>query len=1338
MIPNQTRYPDFVPDQLLTSANLNDLFAYLDEQGRMTRTNLLGIGIVCGLEVRTSTDGTSIEITRGTGVTSEGHLVAFDGDLATRTFGHRVAFDPEKEAYYDKFLDASHHKKFDLWELKRTAAGEGEIALTKTFLEGEGVPNHRKVVLAFVELLEEQNKNCNPESCDDKGVTVHVNLRFLLANRGDLEAHGLKPLEGPHHSNAAWAALPRLRMRRFDVEATTITSAAGLLSAYRGILTPTFLTSVENGLSQVWNTFKGVLGGEFQAADPFANVAESLAFVHDGTIDAARLRGLQYAYDHVSDLLAAYEELRETGMDVLGTCCPDPTLFPRHLVLDLAVPTDPAALSEFRHRFQRSPLFEERDLLLRLRSLFRRLALMAGGFHIPDLPGTPTNPDSTIRITPSRLDPSPLSHKAIPFHYRPNLPVARPLYQDWSFEKTQAQAARTNLSWHSGDWAVEDFARNPVLYDLEPYDFLRIEGHVGKRFSQAIGDLKAKVKRFRLPIDVVGVVLGSDASDTEIADPRALRAIQMQYEILRAEILCCLRKQVEYWGKLKVREELGYGKVATDSDKREREYVVRMAVGTPDRVREEDAAPATRVAPSAPASTPAAGTGGSTSGSGFMYVHIEAGRSRKGDTMMAILNETENGRLMAEYLGYQEAGEVDLGPLPDPEDRFDASVVSHHALKILDGIAALLVALEAEDPLSLDVENLTRKGDALERIIAKFLKVVEGELGTRRPFQKIRVHVGETQGRLVDAIERAVPDLTEAEADAVVLLLLNLTESEKTEFVRELRTAADRTAQRAVLRMYYGRLDKDGMMVPMAKDIPSTGDPFLLALREKLRNFGCLCALAGFAKLRQLLRDHLDDLRRSNLFSVFAEAHPGLQHKAGVPMGGTFVVVYLRKGTAAAAAAAATDAADARYRTVAESFSDGMVVGDFYLPYRIASNLPPIVFQVVEAEPAPEVVTLALQPNPAVGALRYSVGDGTPYAFTHSPNQGALTNGTSANGVTTQGPDNFVFTPIQARALVGDDLKAGIEFTYVKRGVSSDPVRVELFNVPTVSIALASTAGGAATLLPGARVSVLATARFADGFRWVLQDSAGRSEDVGTSQDLADLALEREGEFTLVLFATQSATRTQAVSNSLRFTVKDDLDKPVKICGNLAEIVEGWKALGKDNPDLHKALLEAVLGPLGMVETFAELEKLVDKGEKEQLKFFARKDSRENTFADNLETWTTRLVELLRKEKAGPRRKMLLELYRLLVSLLLFVSCLRPVDLDDDEARLFSDLVTQLKGSGRATGIARIKDLADDEKEVLARLRKEVAEEVERNKENNKVVPKPLYARALKALAAAI
>ena len=1336
MIPNRTRYPDFVPDQLLTSANLNDMFLYLDEQGRMTRTNLLGIGIVCGLEVRTSADGTSIEITKGTGVTSEGHLVAFDGDLAGRTFGHRVAFDPEKEGYYDKFLDSTNRKKFDLWELKRTAAGDGVVALTKSFLEGDGVANRRKVVLAFVELLEEQNKNCNPESCDDKGVTVHVNLRFLLADRGDLEAHGLKPAPGPHHHDRRFATLARFRLPRFDVEATGIVSAAGLLTAYRRILTPSLLSDVESAFSEVWATFKDVLGGEFRTADPFANLAESLAFVHDGSIDATRLRGLQYAYDHVSDLLSAYEELRAVGMDVLGNCCPDPTLFPRHLALDLAVPLDLSAPSEFRHRFQRSPLFEERDLLLRLRSLFRRLALMAGGFHIPAVASTATNPDATIRITPSRLDPSPLSDKAIPFHYRANLPAARPLYEEWSFEKTQALAARTNLSWHGGDWAVDDFVGNPLLYDLEPYDFLRIEGHVGKRFSQAIGDLKAKVKRFRLPIDVVGVVLGSDASDTELADPKALRAIQMQYEMLRAEVVCCLRRQAEYWGKLKVREDLGYGAVATESVRAPEVYVMYMAKAPLDRDVPDDPVRGTP-APAAPPAPARSSTGSGDSQPVRIVQEFDPGRSRKGDMMVAILKETLGGSLMAEYLGYQAAGEVDLGPLPDPKDRFDAGVVSQYALKILDGIAALLVALEAEDPLSLDVENLSRKGEVLETAIAKLLELVETELGKRRPFQKIRAYVGDSQASRVDAIERAVPDMTEAEADVVVLLLLNIEESEKSEFVRELRaTRTDRAAQRAIIAKYHGRLDRDGMMVPKAKEVPSTLDPFLVALQDRLRNFGCLCALAGFSKLRKLLRDHLDDLRRSNLFSVFAEAHPGIQHKAGVPLGGTFVVVYLRK-SAAAASVATSEAADARYRTVAEEFPDGMVVADFYLPYRIASNLPPVVFQVVEAEPAPEVVTLSLQPNPAVGALRYSVGDDHPYAFTHTPNQGSLTNGTTANGVTTQGADNFVFTPIQARALVGDGPKAEISFAYVKRGVSSEPVKVEIFNAPTASIALASASGGPVTVAPGARVPVVATVRFADEFRWALQDSSGRSEDVGTSQDLGDLVLEREGVFTLTLFVVQSATRTPVQSNSLRFVVEDDLQKPVKICGNLAEIVADWKKVAEENPDLYKTLQESVLGPTGMMDYFAKLEEVVEKGPKAQLELFAAEDSQGNGLADSLETWTTRLVEMLRKERSGPRRKMLLEVYRILVALLLFVSCLRREDLDKDEAQLFSDIVAQLKGTGRATGILKLKELADDEKDVLTRLRKEVREEVERNEDNNKLVPKPLYARALAALAAA-
>ena len=170
MIPVNTIYPEFVADQLLTSENLNQLFGYLDEQGRMTRTNLIGIGIVCGLQVQTAADGTTLTITKGTGVTSEGYLISSN----TVKYTDYTSFDAVKNIYYDKFVDiAAKSKRFDLWELKQSGVEEGAKKLTDTFLDD-------KVVMIFVELLEEDNKNCNPSSCDDKGINVTVNLRPLL------------------------------------------------------------------------------------------------------------------------------------------------------------------------------------------------------------------------------------------------------------------------------------------------------------------------------------------------------------------------------------------------------------------------------------------------------------------------------------------------------------------------------------------------------------------------------------------------------------------------------------------------------------------------------------------------------------------------------------------------------------------------------------------------------------------------------------------------------------------------------------------------------------------------------------------------------------------------------------------------------------------------------------------------------------------------------------------------------------------------------------------------------------------------------------------------------
>src|SRR5437870_5978701 len=120
ILPN-LQYPRFVPDQVLTSDNLDDLFTYLDDQDRITRTNLIGVGIVCGLGVETPPNGTSIKITKGTGITSEGYLVSHaDTDPLGKkeiVYTGYIAFDPTKEDVYDKFKPIGN-RTIQLWELK--------------------------------------------------------------------------------------------------------------------------------------------------------------------------------------------------------------------------------------------------------------------------------------------------------------------------------------------------------------------------------------------------------------------------------------------------------------------------------------------------------------------------------------------------------------------------------------------------------------------------------------------------------------------------------------------------------------------------------------------------------------------------------------------------------------------------------------------------------------------------------------------------------------------------------------------------------------------------------------------------------------------------------------------------------------------------------------------------------------------------------------------------------------------------------------------------------------------------------------------------------------------
>ena len=94
-----TGYSVFEKDQVLTHEQLNSVADYFNDQTRLTRVRLLGIGLVCGLRV--SADGDGVKVTKGAGVTTDGDLLSFPSDTVFDRFKLYGAANPTYGPFFD-------------------------------------------------------------------------------------------------------------------------------------------------------------------------------------------------------------------------------------------------------------------------------------------------------------------------------------------------------------------------------------------------------------------------------------------------------------------------------------------------------------------------------------------------------------------------------------------------------------------------------------------------------------------------------------------------------------------------------------------------------------------------------------------------------------------------------------------------------------------------------------------------------------------------------------------------------------------------------------------------------------------------------------------------------------------------------------------------------------------------------------------------------------------------------------------------------------------------------------------------------------------------------------
>ena len=523
-------YPEFVADQVLTAKQLNDLFNYLDEQEQITRTILLGAGIVCGLD--SSFNGKVIKISKGAGITTSGNIISFSGDEFTHFRQYKLP---------DSLNSLNPYAHLTMYELVKTELfkeGDSELAAETQFLRDYAV-------VLFLEKKTEDLKNCLADDCEDKGRKVNFNVKPVLIKRNDLSAVEFTGLDLPETQlEIAKSSLPDIFLKRFNVPFKTLKTAGEILSAFQNIVNSGVLKQVAEACNLSFNVFRSVLQRE---QNPFEKLNNTLLEKLAETTNNQLIYS-QYFYDFIHDLILGYNEFKVTGLEILSACLPDDSLFPFHLSLGEATLNSRDGMSGYRNYFIYSPILNnQKEKVDKLNMLFERMVLLVESFRWP-------HDAKTIKIIPDLGEKARLSQKVIPFYYEPSKLLGK-----WNFLKSKYKKEKTILSYYSGTYnknPVLPFVENPLEYDRVQNDFFRIEGHVGMDFKTAFENVLKQRDEYNLPFNIVALKLGDDATDIAIEGSH-FDDLESQFEAIRKGLLSFLERQICFLAsqKLVVKQE---------------------------------------------------------------------------------------------------------------------------------------------------------------------------------------------------------------------------------------------------------------------------------------------------------------------------------------------------------------------------------------------------------------------------------------------------------------------------------------------------------------------------------------------------------------------------------------------------------------------------------------------------------------------------------------------------------------------------------------------------------------------------------------------------------------
>jgi PKD repeat protein len=507
-----TQYHTFVDNQVLTKDQLNEFIGYFEDQDRLSRIFLSGVGIVCGFNLRFDSSKPSVTITQGAGVTTDGDLIKLRKDIPESPF-KTIDFEEIEYRWVKKFEDSFANYRFfkrlqtvdgkvkevplELWEILPEKTENSNDLSTLTGLND-------KVVLLYLESYAKEGDLCTSVDCDNQGVEQVARLRVLLVSKEDAKyILGLDSIFSKHNIVDSYFSLPEVAVRRVILNQLNTVNYNELKRAYHDALNGnSLITDLVAGISKVVKDFRSILKLDITDSVLNSYIVKLKSVVAFSAYNVPF--NVQYRYDCIKDVVDTFNEIKTLLLSLKEECCPDIKAFPKHLMLG-SLDEIQEEIKHYRHDFYRSPILNGGNhKILQCRSLVLRLFQIV--VHFQTMAGQ-------TKITPSNKLPE-LSLRAIPFYYN----IQEDFLKKWNFFKTEKYKSDTNLSYHTSLLSPAPSVQEPLLYNTDRFDFYRIEGHQGKSYAKVLEEIDDLKIKYGLAFDVKALSVNINRENLNIDD----------------------------------------------------------------------------------------------------------------------------------------------------------------------------------------------------------------------------------------------------------------------------------------------------------------------------------------------------------------------------------------------------------------------------------------------------------------------------------------------------------------------------------------------------------------------------------------------------------------------------------------------------------------------------------------------------------------------------------------------------------------------------------------------------------------------------------------------------